>query len=46
MCTVTMGALASIVLHPVVGLGAMLFGACLFLPGLVDRGESVDDARR
>lgn len=46
LCTVTMGALASLVLHPIVGLGAMLFGACLLFPGLVERGEGTDDTRR
>ena len=43
LCTVTMGALASLVLHPVVGLGAILFGVCLFLPGLAGHGEGSDD---
>ena len=43
LCTVTMGALASLALHPIVGLGAILFGACLLVPGIVGQGEGSDD---
>lgn len=43
LCTVTMGAAASLILHPIVGLGAMAFGACLFFPDCVERTEGQDD---
>jgi hypothetical protein len=46
LCTVTMGAVASLILHPIVGLGAILFGACLLFPGLAGRGEGSDDGGR
>lgn len=42
LCTVVMGAAASVVLHPFVGLGAILFGVCLLLPGLGMSGDKED----
>jgi hypothetical protein len=40
ICTVVMGAAASFVLNPFVGMGAILFGACLMLRGLGCTGDS------
>ncbi len=42
LCTITMGVASALILHPLIGVGVILFGACLLVPGVCGAGEADD----